>query len=158
MFVSLKRCYGKFIHVVGGAASRWYFRDLSRKKSVTFDGMQLAAETEDEIERSVRALDLLRREQPYCFSVVTRWMERIAQVRETYLRVHFCDGTALIKAKIRIPDNVLAAFLFRLSIERMLFERFHLAEMALNDSRCRIISYRKQLRLMRRFGVRGRVY
>jgi hypothetical protein len=150
--VFLERMRGRLLAPIGGSVTRGIFRDIQKHGSISVFGLIVAADRPDKIERLIRALELLKQRRPGAFRAVTRWIQRVAVVEQTRFTPpsNWCDGTVLIKSWIDYPDNVLAAYFYRLAVEVMLYRRFGFTEVASDSPRCQLVGLRIGLKVMRK--------
>lgn len=141
------RAYARVFIVLGGAVARSYFRDIVNHH-VRVGGISISANAPNCIEKTTEALALLRETSAYAYRVVTEWIERIGFADDTIFRVHFCDGTLLLKSDRQLPTSVLAAFIYRLALEVMLVKKFKMPETVLTWNPRILIGLRRELKLM----------
>lgn len=114
--------------------------------------IQIASTSPKDIELATSALQFLSERQPRQFKIIVGWLRCLSFERRFPWRKHFCDGTLFIESQTVLPPDRLAAYLYRIALQNMLFNRFRRHEVLLNDARTNLIVYRRELDLIRQLG------
>ena len=95
---------------------------------------------------------LLSEVAPGAARIVQSRLRRVAIYEGPVRRKHFCDGTLFIRNGGSLPENVLAAYLYRVALENVLFKKWGLWEVILGNPRCILIVYYRELKVMEVLG------
>jgi hypothetical protein len=149
----MRRANATVIAFVTRPLAHSMFRDLRREgTSKRVYDIEIASRSPAEVELAESALRLLSERQPRRLKVVVAWLQRLGFEKRFPWRKHFCDGTLFIESEPALPPDRLAAYIYRIAMENMLFRRFHKREILLNDARTKLIAYRRELDLMKQLG------
>lgn len=145
-----RRLNAQVVVVLVSPVARSAFNDIRRTGCVArSEGIEIAATSSEEVDTALSALDLLSKVQPRRFRIVTSWLRRVAFEHGRFTWKHFCDGTLFVQSSHVLPPNRLAAYMYRVALETMMFRRFGWREVLLNDARAKYSVFRKELDLMR---------
>lgn len=136
--------------MAGGALAKSSFEDLN-ETSVQDDcfGLRIAASNDAQLQRFKELLQILEQFSPSAKQVILKWIERVALPNGSERWNNFGDGTVFLWFSNEIPNNVFAAYLYRCALEVCLCKRFKRFEAIVNDPRCKLITHRRELQLMR---------
>lgn len=138
---------------IGAIVAQSFFREVTKGGYAQQENeMQIAGATPEQVTTVVSALRLLESKRPYAARQVHAFIRRFAFSTARWKWKNFCDGTLLLHPDRETPVDRLAAYLYRVALENILFRRFGMTEVFLNDVRCKLFAYRRELDLMRALG------
>jgi hypothetical protein len=150
LVTSIRRGYAWLLAAIGGAVARSMFKDAQGiGKGKRIQGIELVGRTPEELHLLMQALSLLSDAQLGAARRVHSWLRRITVYNEGARRNNFCEGTLFIRNDGNLPADRLAAYFYRVAVENMLFTKWGLKEVAISDSRCLLMVYRRELKLMK---------
>ena len=149
LMIAVRRNYAWLLAAIGGAVARSMFRDVEKRgQTEHVHGMEFVGRSPEEVHLLIQAWNLLS-VAAQAAQRVRSWLRRITVYDDPIRRKHFCDGTLFIRNGKRLPANRIAAYLYRIALENMLFRKWGLREVAIDDPRCLAMAYRRELALMK---------
>lgn len=151
--IQLRRIYAILVAAIGGAVARSVFRDERIKYgSEQIGRIELAGSPMTNGGEVSASLELLATMAPGASKVVQRWVRRLGKYDAKWRWKHFCDGTLFVRSTLPMPTNRLAAYLYRVALQIALFKRWRRYEVVLDDPRCLLAVYIRELKLMNTLG------